>query len=84
MLFCYIILGCHSRTMLLEKSLLILLVRSIINKQHENHKFWLIFDISYSKILALKSVYVMFHLLMLIYGVFRNLNTIVFHNTISQ
>ena len=49
--------------MLLEKSLFILLVRSIINKQYENHKFWLIFDISYSKILALKSVYVMFHLL---------------------
>ena len=39
------------------------LSRSIINEQYENHKFWLIFDISYSKILDLKSVYVMFHLL---------------------
>ena len=37
--------------------------RSIINEQYENYKCWFIFDISYSKILDLKSVYVMFHLL---------------------
>ena len=59
------------------------LSRSIINELYENHKFWLVFDISYWKILDLKSVYVMF-LLLLIYGVFRNLTTIVFHNMISQ
>ena len=68
--------------MLLEKSLLILLVGVLLMNNMKIINFGL-FDISYSKILDLKSVYCV-SFTVLIYGVRRNLNTIVFHNTISQ
>ena len=68
--------------MLLEKSLLILLVAVLLMNNMKIINFGL-FDISYSKILDLKSVYYV-SFTMLIYGVCRNLNTIVFHNMISQ
>ena len=68
--------------MLLEKSLLILLVGVLLMNNMKIINFGL-FDISYSKILDLKSVYCV-SFTVLIYGVRRNLNTIVFHNMISK
>ena len=83
LLFCYIILGYHSPTMLLAKSLLILLARSIFNKQYEIINFSLFLtSVIQRYTFKICICYVSFTYVDL--WSFRNLTTIVVHNAISQ
>ena len=83
LLFCYIILGYHSRTMLLAKSLLILLVAvfSINNMKIINFGLFLT-SVIRRYTFKICICYVSFTYVDL--WSFRNLTTIVFHNAISQ